>query len=111
MVGADNILVGRRASRRAGATSGRVARGGFGLVHGFGFAYVLKEFGLPQAALGWSLFAFNLGVEFGQLELVVPLALGAGLSASTAGAAGRVPWRARSRLFLPGLYGLSNAYS
>jgi hypothetical protein len=43
---------------------------GFGLIHGFGFAYVLKQFGLPQAALGWSLFAFNLGVEFGQLLIV-----------------------------------------
>jgi hypothetical protein len=46
----------------------------FGLIHGFGFAYVLKEFGLPQAALGWSLFAFNLGVEIGQLLLVVVVA-------------------------------------
>ena len=42
----------------------------FGLIHGFGFAYVLKEFGLPTAALGWSLFAFNLGVEIGQLLIV-----------------------------------------
>ena len=42
----------------------------FGLIHGFGFAYVLKEFGLPPAALGWSLFAFNLGVEIGQLLIV-----------------------------------------
>ena len=40
------------------------------MIHGFGFAYVLKEFGLPQAALGWSLFAFNLGVELGQLLIV-----------------------------------------
>ena len=35
----------------------------FGLVHGFGFASVLREFGLPREALGWSLFGFNLGVE------------------------------------------------
>ncbi len=46
----------------------------FGLIHGFGFAYVLKEFGLPQAALGWSLFAFNLGVEVGQLLIVAVVA-------------------------------------
>jgi hypothetical protein len=46
----------------------------FGLIHGFGFAYVLKEFGLPQAALGWSLFAFNLGVEIGQLLIVFVVA-------------------------------------
>jgi hypothetical protein len=35
---------------------------------------VLKEFGLPQAALGWSLFAFNLGVEIGQLLIVAAAA-------------------------------------
>lgn len=46
----------------------------FGLIHGFGFAYVLKEFGLPQAALGWSLFAFNVGVEIGQLMIVAVVA-------------------------------------
>jgi hypothetical protein len=47
----------------------------FGLIHGFGFAYVLKEFGLPRAALGWSLFAFNVGVEIGQL-IIVAIAAG-----------------------------------
>jgi len=47
----------------------------FGLVHGFGFASVLREFGLPQEALGWSLFSFNVGVELGQLAVVVPVAL------------------------------------
>jgi hydrogenase/urease accessory protein HupE len=46
----------------------------FGLVHGFGFAYVLKEFGLPQEALGWSLFSFNVGVELGQLAIVLVVA-------------------------------------
>ena len=35
---------------------------------------MLKEFGLPQAALGWSLFAFNLGVEIGQLLIVAVVA-------------------------------------
>ena len=42
----------------------------FGLVHGFGFASVLKEMGLPKAGLLWSLLSFNLGVEFGQLAVV-----------------------------------------
>ena len=46
----------------------------FGLVHGFGFAFVLKEFGLPQEALGWSLFSFNVGVELGQLAIVLVVA-------------------------------------
>jgi len=42
----------------------------FGLVHGFGFASVLREIGLPPAALGASLFSFNVGVEIGQLVIV-----------------------------------------
>ena len=46
----------------------------FGLIHGFGFASVLKEFGLPRDALGWSLFSFNVGVEIGQLAIVVAVA-------------------------------------
>ena len=46
----------------------------FGLVHGFGFASVLKEFGLPITALGWSLFSFNFGVEIGQLVIVLVVA-------------------------------------
>ena len=46
----------------------------FGLIHGFGFAGVLREMGLPSGALGWSLFSFNLGVEFGQLFVVVVVA-------------------------------------
>jgi len=46
----------------------------FGFVHGFGFAGVLRELELPRAALGWSLFSFNLGVEFGQACIVVAVA-------------------------------------
>ena len=45
----------------------------FGLVHGFGFASVLAELGLPQDTLVLSLVAFNLGVEAGQLTIVVAL--------------------------------------
>ena len=48
--------------------------GAFGLIHGFGFANVLREFGLPQEALGWSLFSFNVGVELGQLAIVLVVA-------------------------------------
>ena len=43
---------------------------GFGLVHGFGFASVLKDLGLPQGALLLALVGFNLGVEAGQLAIV-----------------------------------------
>ena len=46
----------------------------FGFVHGFGFAGVLREFGLPRQALGWSLFAFNFGVEIGQACIVIVVA-------------------------------------
>jgi hypothetical protein len=43
---------------------------GFGLIHGFGFASVLTELGLPSDTLAVSLFGFNLGVEVGQLAIV-----------------------------------------
>lgn len=49
----------------------------FGLIHGFGFASVLAELGLPAGAMGVSLLGFNLGVELGQLAIValfLPLA-------------------------------------
>lgn len=76
MVGADNLLVlrGSAGSTQSAADIRGWLAAGFGLVHGFGFAAVLKEFGLPQAALGWSLFAFNLGVEVGQLLIVITVA-------------------------------------
>lgn len=43
----------------------------FGLLHGFGFASVLTDMGLPQGARLLSLLAFNLGIELGQLAVVV----------------------------------------
>jgi hypothetical protein len=43
---------------------------GFGLVHGFGFASILRELGLPSAGLARSLLSFNLGVEAGQIVIV-----------------------------------------
>ncbi len=42
----------------------------FGLVHGFGFASVLLDLGLPASALLAALGGFNLGVELGQLAIV-----------------------------------------
>lgn len=41
-----------------------------GLIHGFGFAGVLRAFGLPQEALGLALASFNIGVEIGQVAIV-----------------------------------------
>lgn len=67
-VGVDNLMV----------RSGRDVRAwiafAFGFIHGFGFAGVLREMELPGRALGWSLFSFNLGVEIGQLFVVVLVA-------------------------------------
>jgi len=77
LVGVDNLLVGGQAA--AGRDLRPWMAGLFGLVHGFGFASVLREFGLPREALGWSLFGFNAGVELGQLVIVVPCALALGL--------------------------------
>lgn len=42
----------------------------FGLLHGFGFASVLADLGLPQGALVIALVGFNVGVEVGQLAIV-----------------------------------------
>jgi hypothetical protein len=43
----------------------------FGLVHGFGFAAVLKELALPASALAASLVSFNVGVEVAQVAIIV----------------------------------------
>ncbi len=74
VVGADNLLVLRAGEDKQATDIRAWLAAGFGLIHGFGFAYVLKEFGLPQAALAWSLFAFNVGVEIGQLLIVAVVA-------------------------------------
>ncbi len=65
-VGIDNLMVGRE-----GRDFRALIAFFFGLIHGFGFASVLREFGLPRQALGWSLFSFNFGVEIGQICIVV----------------------------------------
>src|SRR6185437_15297112 len=67
-VGADNLLI------RGGRDTRAWIAFAFGLVHGFGFASVLREMDLPARALGWSLFSFNVGVEIGQLLVVVLVA-------------------------------------
>jgi len=67
-VGADNLVRGNGRDLRAWAAAA------FGLVHGFGFASVLRQFGLPKEALGWSLFSFNVGVEIGQMAIVLVVA-------------------------------------
>jgi hydrogenase/urease accessory protein HupE len=67
-VGVDNLMVGRGRDVRVWIAFA------FGFIHGFGFANVLREMNLPSRALGWSLFSFNVGVEIGQLLVVVVVA-------------------------------------
>jgi hypothetical protein len=67
-VGFDNLLV------RGGRDMRAWIAFTFGFIHGFGFANVLREMDLPRRALGWSLFSFNIGVEIGQLIVVVAVA-------------------------------------
>jgi HupE / UreJ protein len=43
---------------------------GFGLIHGLGFANVMREANLSAAPLAWALAGFNAGVELGQLACV-----------------------------------------
>lgn len=44
---------------------------GFGLLHGLGFAGVLEEIGLPRSEFLAALLSFNVGVEFGQLAVIL----------------------------------------
>jgi hypothetical protein len=60
LAGADTRAAGRRWA----------IAGGFGLIHGFGFSYVLRDLGLPADSVLASLAGFNVGVELGQLVVV-----------------------------------------
>lgn len=65
-VGVENIIRKDIGTGRAWLTFA------FGLIHGFGFAGVLRELGLGQDGKGivGPLFAFNVGIEAGQLAIV-----------------------------------------
>ena len=82
-IGVDNLIV----------HGGRDIRGwiafAFGFVHGFGFAGVLREMGLESRALAWSLLSFNLGVEIGQLFVVIVVATALAALRTRSEAAGR----------------------
>ena len=82
-VGADNLMVRDGRDMRAWIAFA------FGFIHGFGFASVLREMDLPPTALGWSLFSFNLGVEIGQLVVVVTVASALAAVRAHSEAAGR----------------------
>lgn len=72
-VGADNLLV------RGGRDVRAWIAFAFGIIHGFGFAGTLRAMDLSRRALGWSVVSFNVGVEVGQL--IVVLLLGVALAA------------------------------
>lgn len=59
---------------------------GFGLLHGFGFAAVLREIGLPEDGFVKALFAFNVGIEIGQLIFAAVLIAGTTLVLRVLGA-------------------------
>lgn len=43
----------------------------FGLVHGMGFAGALSDLGMPSNAFFTALISFNLGVELGQISIIL----------------------------------------
>ncbi len=67
----------------------------FGLLHGIGFAGMLTDFGMPKDAFATALISFNIGVEFGQLAIILGAWLLVGLWF------GRKPWY-RSVIVIPG---------
>ena len=73
----ENIVVAVRPERaaRPGVSRRWTIAFGFGLVHGFGFSFALREtLQLAGAHVVTALFAFNVGVELGQLLVVALLA-------------------------------------
>jgi hydrogenase/urease accessory protein HupE len=67
----------------------------FGLLHGMGFAGVLREIGLPRSEFVPALLAFNVGVELGQLTVIFTAFLLVGLPFRNK------PWY-RRRVVVPG---------
>ncbi len=65
----------------------------FGLIHGMGFAGVLSELGLPRSEFVPALVSFNVGVELGQLTVILAAFL-------AVGAWRRKPWY-RPRIVVP----------
>ncbi len=67
----------------------------FGLLHGLGFAGILKEFGIPEGDFLAGLLSFNVGVELGQLTVIALCYLLVGIWF------GNKPWY-RQRIVIPG---------
>ena len=86
-VAIENVVTSRLTTSRAMLVFG------FGLLHGLGFAGVLRELGLPDDEWWLGLFTFNLGIELGQLVVI-------GLALSVAGWCRPRPWY-RTRVVIP----------
>lgn len=71
----ENLLTNQVAKRRI------VIVFFFGLLHGLGFAGVLGQIGLPQNSFMTALLSFNVGVEMGQLAIILVYAITLGLLA------------------------------
>ncbi len=70
------FVLGAELAQGPDGTPGRLRRfpwamaGALGLLHGFGFAGALAEIGLPNGEIPLALFAFNVGIELGQLAFI-----------------------------------------
>ena len=64
-IGIENIFVNKIKNRRL------VLVFVFGLLHGMGFASMLADFGMPNNAFATALISFNIGVELGQLFIIL----------------------------------------
>lgn len=71
VVGLHDLWQLRRGDRPAGRDLRVPIAATFGVIHGFGFAGVLMDLELPRQALAWALAAFNIGVEIGQVCIVL----------------------------------------
>jgi hypothetical protein len=77
---------------------------GFGLLHGLGFASVLLDLGLPRADFLTAVFAFNVGVEAGQLAVIGLAWLAVGWLSGRAWFRARLAVPASLMIALTGLY-------
>jgi hydrogenase/urease accessory protein HupE len=70
------LVLALELAREEGARESRMRRrpwvmsSVFGLLHGLGFASALREIGLPEHEIPFSLLSFNIGIELGQLFFV-----------------------------------------
>jgi hypothetical protein len=77
---------------------------GFGLLHGLGFAGVLQELGMPRGEFVEALIGFNLGVEAGQLAVVLGAFLLVGWARNRDWYRRRVVWPLSIMIALTALY-------